>query len=175
MASAKTLNAALKQTAADGDKLDCESATADLRYDKESSYELTARRPGAFVVRYAFYQYTGGAHGMSYSRCFSADSSTRGRSPRSRRSCSRRPPARRSRAPPSRRSRRFYGENEMEWTPGTVTISDATSLCVDGADLVVKFQPYEAGPYALGAPRVTIPRTDVTSVVAGTPLEPFFR
>ncbi|MGO9357267.1 MAG: RsiV family protein, partial [Xanthobacteraceae bacterium] len=97
---------------------------------------------------------------MSYSRCFSADLDKGTLTALEAKLLS---PAARKKVEGAAVAalQKIYGENEMEWTPGTVTISDATSLCVDGADLVVKFQPYEAGPYALGAPRVTIPRTDV--------------
>jgi hypothetical protein len=39
-------------------------------------------------------------------------------------------------------------------------VHDDTAMCVEGDDLVVQFQVYEVGPYALGAPSVKVKGRD---------------
>ena len=61
-----------------------------------------------------------------------------------------------------------------DWSKGEA-VSDTTSLCVDGTDLVVQFQIYEVASYPYGSPSVKIAKAEAAALVAGTPLEPFFR
>jgi len=53
-------------------------------------------------------------------------------------------------------------------------LSDDTSICVSGSDLVVQFQAYEVAPYAMGAPAVKVSAKEAAPIVAGTALAPFF-
>ncbi len=169
----KKLNAALKGATYTGDAMWCEGASAAEPYSKVASYHLDAKRPGAVTLHYSLHEYTGGAHPNYVSRCYAADLATGILTPLTAKLLA--PSARKrveARALPEIKQR--YDEAGMEWTPRAEFVSDATSICVDGDDLVVEFQPYEIGPYVLGALDVKLPRAEAASLVAGTPLAPFF-
>jgi len=173
----KMLNQALKTEA--GGTIDCSEASEQLRYERDVSYAIEARRPGLFALRLSFYDYGGGAHGMHGERCYAADLDKGTLTSLHAKLLG--PDARKKiQAFVVPEVRKMYVADGME-PNDQARVSDETTLCVASSaagappDLFVQFGEYEVGPYAMGSPSVKIARADSIPLVAGTPLEPFFK
>lgn len=164
----KALNAALKQEAGGISKEGCQISEMDLRYEAETTYELTAERATALAFRFQFYEFAGGAHGMHGISCPVADL-TSGKlvklTPK-------------LLTPAGRAALGARVKKEL-LAPGgdlaamgitEVKVSDDTTLCDDHDDLIVQFQVYEIGPYAMGAPTVKVAKVDALKMFAPSPL-----
>lgn len=164
----KALNAALKREAGGLSKDGCQISEMDLRYEAETTYAVTAQRKTALGFRYQFYEFSGGAHGMHGISCPVADLksdklvkltpkmlTTAGRATLL-----------------ARIKKELLGKGSDAASFGItdIALGDETTLCVDHDDLVVQFQVYEIGPYAMGAPTVKVPRAAAHALFTPSPL-----
>jgi hypothetical protein len=175
-AAEKTLNQALRAEAGN-DQITCEGASEELRYETEVTYDIDAVRPRLFAIEYELYSYAGGAHGSRALECYAADVD-KGSLTKLVGKLVAPEPRKKLEALTNAALKKEAGVTKLTdalFFADEVTIADETTLCVSGSDLVVQFQSYEVGPYALGYPSAKIAKADAAPLVAGTPLEPFFK
>jgi hypothetical protein len=153
----KSLNEQLRAAAGDVKKESCADASAELRYETETTYSVIAQRKQYVSIRYQFYTYAGGAHGMHGIQCSIADLregkltklSPTMMTPEGRKKLD---------ALVDAEIKKQFGPEDVFQNP--VKVSDDTTLCVEGDQLVVQFQVYEIAPYSMGAPEAKIPAKD---------------
>jgi hypothetical protein len=138
---------------------------------------VDATRPNAFSVRYMFCTFAGGARGRSSFGCFAADT---GKGTLTKLFAKVLPADGRKKVEALTNAALKKENNVTKLTDAgfstdDVTLSDDTTSCVEGTDLVVQFQPYEVAPYAIGAPSAKIAKADAALLVTGTALEAFFK
>lgn len=153
----KTLNEQLRAAAGDLKKESCADATEDLRYETETTYSVIAQRKQYVSLRYQFYTYAGGAHGMHGIQCSIADL---GEGKLTKLSPTMMTPEGRKKldALADAEIKKQFGAEDVFTNP--VKVSDETTLCVEGDQLVVQFQVYEIAPYSMGAPEAKISAKD---------------
>lgn len=191
LAAEKAANKALRE-AAGGAKIACDGATEELRYEKDTSFSVTAVRPTAAAFAFSFYEYSGGAHPNHAAACTAVDLASGAVTALRAKLLS--PDARKTLATKVNADlkRQYPGQSltEAGFFTDEVPLGPDTTLCVEAADtdaskrranlgkassLVVLFQPYEVAPYVMGSPSVTLSAKDVAPLVVGTALEAFFR
>src|SRR5262249_5778929 len=156
-AQEKALNALLRKEAGDPKALNCAEATEELRYETDTTFAVVATRPSLFSVMYTFYTYAGGAHGMTSFECFAADTDTGTFT----KLVGKLLPWDARKKAEALTNAALKMENKVAkltdagFNTDDVTLSDETTLCVEGQDLVVQFEAYEVAPYAMGAPAAT--------------------
>jgi hypothetical protein len=171
------LNRALRKKADIGKNMWCGDAREELPYQAETMYAVVATRPSLFALRYQFYEYAGGAHGMHGIDCYAADTDKGTLTKLASKLLS---PDARKKADvfvnaALKKENGVQKLTEAGFNADEVSIGDETSLCIDGTDLVVQFQEYEVAAYAMGAPSAKIGKADAAPLVSATPLEPFFK
>ncbi len=148
----KSLNTELRKAAGTVSKRDCEGASEATQYEVDTTYVVSAQRRDYVAFQFEHYEYTGGAHGNHAYSCPVADFRA-GKLTRITANML---------FPEGRKQLNRYVNEELrkteyaEYLSEEVAIGDETTLCVSGTDLVVQFQQSEIGPYAMGAPRVTM-------------------
>lgn len=155
-----------------GEKMSCEGWSDKEPYWKRVSYEIDATRPGGFVVQYSSDEFGGGNHPLYRDKCFAADLD-KGTLTELLAGLLSADARKKISAIVVPQITKDVGWTK-DWSKGEA-VSDTTSLCVDGTDLVVQFQIYEVASYPYGSPSVKIAKAEAAALVAGTPLEPFFR
>jgi hypothetical protein len=167
----KQLDKALRAAAGDAE-LSCEGASDALRFERDTTYRVTAVKPTRFAVELHFYDYEGGAHGMSGIACDVADREAGTLTPLTGKLLG--ADARKKLdALVNAALRTEHGVTKLTdagFNDDEVSVGADTSLCVDGSNLVVQFQAYEIAPYAMGAPRAVIKAADAKAIAAGTEL-----
>ncbi len=172
----KSLNQALRAEAGDTKKMDCEGASEELRYETTTTYHVDKTMPGRFALTYSFYEYAGGAHGMHGVDCYVADVTKGTLTQMTAKSLS--ADARKKLEALTNASlKKEHGVaklSDVGFDGDDVKLGDDTSICIEGSDLVVQFQPYEVAPYVMGAPAVKVAPKEAAPLVSGTAFAPFF-
>jgi hypothetical protein len=175
-AAEQSLDKAIRAIAGDTKNMSCADASDSLRYERDVTYQVTAQRPSRFGLEIHDYDYAGGAHGMSSVECYAADLESGALTHLTAAELT--PDARKKLdALVNAALARDNGVTKLTdagFTSDSVSVSPDTTLCVDGADLVVQFQAYEIAPYAMGAPRVTIAAANAKPLALGAELAKFF-
>ena len=175
-AAEKELDKALRTVAGDAKQMTCDEASDTLRYETDTFYTVTAKRPGRFAIHFTFYEYAGGAHGMTSIQCHAADLD-KGTLTELRAKML--PDASREKlgklvVEALRKEHGVTNLSEAGFSDDDIKVSPDTTLCVEDGNLVVQYQAYEIAPYAMGAPRAEIKPADAKPLVAGTELAKFF-
>lgn len=152
---------------------DCEGAEEALPYDMETDYSISAQRTGFVGLEMTHYAFTGGAHGNWGAQCYVADL-TSGRLVQLAKELSPEALGKLSKLTKAQ-LQKDNGDATSLTEAGFFTddpqVTADTNLCVRDdkgtLSLEVSFQPYEVGPWAMGAPTVQIP-----SSVAATLFSP---
>jgi hypothetical protein len=164
----RSVNDALRAMAIGATPRECAGATAEYPFTAETTYAIRAQRKDLVGVRFQYYTYAGGAHGMHAVACAVADL---GRGTLEKLTVPMLTAAGRAKLEARAQGELTKsGDTIMFPDRSTIKLSDETTLCVDGADLVVQFQVYEVGPYAIGAPEVRVPGREAHPLFTPSPL-----
>lgn len=136
----------------------CDGATAELPYTFDEQYSVVSTKHKGYVgMLTSGYEYTGGAHGMPYSRCSVADLSS-GKlielhtllAPESRDKLTALVNKK------LREEHKVTDLTEVGFFDSAVKLGEQPDLCLhdDGAELV--FSVYEVAPYVMGTPTVSL-------------------
>ncbi len=157
-----TLNAALKKASGGETSKDmCEGALAERPYATEDDYAITKAKLPFFGITFHESSYTGGAHGMWGVTCKVADTETGALFSLAAKM-----------TPENRKKLAALVVAALKKEHAVETLSDAgffvddieikedSNVCVGAKGITVSFNPYEVGPWVMGAPEVSIANDD---------------
>ena len=159
----KALDAAFKKLSGGEMSKDvCEGSSADMPYTVEDDYTVTKAKLPHFGITFHSYSFTGGAHGMWGATCKVADADTGDvfalatkLTPENRKKLS---------ALVVAALKKEHGVEKLSdagFFVDDIDLDDKANVCVGPkGGLEVLFNPYEVGPWAMGAPTVAIAADD---------------
>lgn len=160
----KALDAAFKKLSGEqvGKEI-CEGATAEMPYTTEDDYTVTKAKLPHFGVTFHSYSFTGGAHGMWGATCKIADADTGAVfGLASKMSADDRKKLAALVVAALKKEHGVEKLTDAGFFVDDLELKDDANVCVGGKGGVeVMFNPYEIGPWAMGAPTVAIAADDV--------------
>lgn len=138
-------------------KTDMNNSTLISPYTVQTTYDVHYANSSFLSLTIMYYEYTGGAHGISYKLPYNLSLKT-----------SENVTLEKLFKPTTNYIDLINKEIQLQIdkknsVPGTIpitefkTISNTQPFYIDGSNLVIYFQPYEIGPYVLGIQEFTIP------------------
>jgi hypothetical protein len=154
------------------DKELCEGATADLPYSFDEGYAVTSsKRKGLLGVELSSYEFTGGAHPNGATSCLVLDTEqgrridlhtllAEGALDKLSALATRK----------LKEEHKVTDLTEAGFFDQEIKVSKEPNLCLQDDHLTLVFSAYEVGPYAMGAPEVTLSFAELKPLMKKDPL-----